>query len=633
MTTNQIKLESLGIDLRSIRKSGKTKCPKCGPTAKHRNKQDLSVNVEEGWYNCFNPGCDFKGNVTEKESKPEYQPKKDYKRPVFNNRTNFRENTVKWLFGERGISQQTIIDARMTEGPAWMPQVFGAKLKELLEGGMPEETAKVEANKLAVVNTLQFNYFRNGELINVKYRDGKKNFRLEKAAELIFYGYDDVKDVDWCVIVEGEFDKEAWREVGVKEVISVPNGAVIPKNQEDLKMEYLDNCIELFTNKTKIIIATDNDEPGRFLRDELARRLGKERCFKVDFGGCKDSNEYLKKYGDKLREVISDSNLIEYPLSGVITMDMVWDEMQDIMENGLPLGRKIDLREVDDVVTWIPGYFWMVTGAPNSGKSPLTLQVACMLAVQHGWKFGIFSPEHRKAGQYMIKIMEMIVGRRAPFRGLTDEEKRVAKIFINDHFFLIKPEDKDNSLDSIISHAKSLVRKKGIRGVIADPWNKFEHNRPTHLNETEYISRELDKITDFCEVNEVMWIQVAHPTKLKKTKEGAFEVPTLYDIASSANFYNKCDGGISIHRNHQTKCTEFHSQKVKDDHIGRLGMANLHWNPVNGRLGSPGKPDNSNWLAPKPEQAKMELVYFEPEPEVAFQTNVDIDDDAEELPF
>ena len=40
-------------------------------------------------------------------------------------------------------------------------------------------------------------------------------------------------------------------------------------------------CRELFENKSKIIIATDNDAPGDALAEELARRLGKERCWRV----------------------------------------------------------------------------------------------------------------------------------------------------------------------------------------------------------------------------------------------------------------------------------------------------------------------------------------------------------------
>ena len=44
-------------------------------------------------------------------------------------------------------------------------------------------------------NTIQFNYYKDNDLINIKYRDGDKNFKLVKDAERILYGLDDIKVV------------------------------------------------------------------------------------------------------------------------------------------------------------------------------------------------------------------------------------------------------------------------------------------------------------------------------------------------------------------------------------------------------------------------------------------------------
>lgn len=602
--TNKEKLEALGIDLKGIREQGKTLCPKCSHTRKKKREPCLNVNITDGTYNCWNPGCGFHGKVG---GEREYKPKpKEYVRPKFNNRTVLTDGVVGWFF-KRGIEQDTLIKGNVKDGPAWMPQIYRKHYTEAIEKGFTEDKAKEFANKEAVVLTIQFEYYRNGELINRKYRDVQKNFRMEKDAELIFYGYDDVKDSDWCIIVEGEPDKLAWLQAGVKEVISVPNGAVESKNPEDLKLEYLDNCVELFENKTKIILATDDDEPGRFLREELSRRLGQDRCYKVDFGGIKDSNDYLVENGsEKLRALINPENLIEYPLSGIVTLNDVDDLIEDILLNGFPKGEKIGLKPLDELITWLAGYFVAITGIPNHGKSPFTIQIACRLAVLYGWKFAIFTPEHRVA-KFYIKIIEMIIGRRAGSKNINPEHWLIVKKFVNDHFFYIKPANKDNSLDSVLDHSQTLVARKGIRGIIGDPWNMFEHNRPKELSETEYVSRELTKITTFCEVNNVLFMQVAHPTKMKKTKDGLHEIPTLYDISSSAHFYNKPYAGITVYRNHATKKTEIYIQKVKDDEIGKLGMAELEWNPVNGRLGVPGEPDNSNWLAPVSEQQTLTL--------------------------
>ena len=109
---------------------------------------------------------------------------------------------VEW-FKSRGISQLTLTDLRVGEGTEYMPQ-----------------TGRAE-------NTIKFNYFIGGELINIKYRDGRKNFKLYKGAEKVFYNIDSIVGYDSCVIVEGEMDVLALHEAGITNAISVPNGATL----------------------------------------------------------------------------------------------------------------------------------------------------------------------------------------------------------------------------------------------------------------------------------------------------------------------------------------------------------------------------------------------------------------------
>ena len=124
------------------------------------------------------------------------------------------------------------------------------------------------------------------QLINVKYRDGWKNFKLYKGAEKVFYNINSIVGYDWCVIVEGEMDVLALHEAGIKNAISVPNGATLNSNN----LDYLDNCIDYLDDKTKIILAVDADEAGQALKQEFIRRLGAEVCFLVEFNGQKDAN-------------------------------------------------------------------------------------------------------------------------------------------------------------------------------------------------------------------------------------------------------------------------------------------------------------------------------------------------------
>jgi twinkle protein len=99
-------------------------------------------------------------------------------------------------------------------------------------------------------NTIQFNYYVGGQLTNIKYRDARKNFKLYKGAEKVFYNIDNIVGHDTCIIVEGEMDVLALHEAGIPNAISVPNGATLNTNN----LDYLDNCIDYFDDKSKIIM-------------------------------------------------------------------------------------------------------------------------------------------------------------------------------------------------------------------------------------------------------------------------------------------------------------------------------------------------------------------------------------------
>jgi len=120
------------------------------------------------------------------------------------------------------------------------------------------------------------------------------------------------------------------------------------------------------------------------------------------------------------------------------------------------------------------------------------------------------------------------------------------------------------------------------QALVIDPYNRLESQQGSR-NETQYISEVLDKLTTFAQINDVLVILMAHPTKQPKNKDGIVEAPTLYDISGSANFFNKADFGIVVHRNRIDDTVEVHVQKVKFRHLGENGTATFKYNLNNGR--------------------------------------------------
>ena len=175
---------------------------------------------------------------------------KKYTKPTWIQGSVISDKKIIEWFKHRGISHQILIDLKVTSKKEFMPQ-----------------TSKEE-------NCICFNYFINNELVNIKSRDGKKNFKLFKGAKLVLYNLDSIKESQEIYITEGEIDCLSIHECGIKNVISVPNGA-------NNNLGYLDNCWELVKDK-KIIIATDNDESGIKLKLELAKRFGFDNCTYID---------------------------------------------------------------------------------------------------------------------------------------------------------------------------------------------------------------------------------------------------------------------------------------------------------------------------------------------------------------
>ena len=177
---------NIGIEIKQNRGQIKTKCPQCHHTRKNKADRPLSVDIDNGLYNCHN--CGFSGNVKFKEKKKFIKPPEV--------KVNLSYRTLQY-FKKRGINESTLSHWKVGESIEFFPQV----------------------NKRR--KAINFNYYLDNELINVKYRDGQKNFKLVSGAKLIFYGLDSIKDSNKVYIVEGEMDALSLHEAGIYSVCSV----------------------------------------------------------------------------------------------------------------------------------------------------------------------------------------------------------------------------------------------------------------------------------------------------------------------------------------------------------------------------------------------------------------------------
>lgn len=530
-------------------------CPKCSPTRRKKREKCLTWNSQKEVGFCHHCKASFA------LYKPlQRQQEKVFAVPQWENKTELTDRALQWFTG-RMISQSTLVKMRVFSDEEFLPQ-YGKH-----------------------VEVICFPYFRGGQLVNIKFRGPGKKFKLVKDAELIFYNLDCLLGKpESVIIVEGEIDALSWVEAGYDNVLSVPNGA----SGNDLS--FLDAAIDELSQVKTVYIAADHDEPGIKLRNELVRRLGPERTRIVTYGGHKDTNELFIAGGTAaLREALK--NAYPPPLRGVLDLSLHYDEIRVIFEQGLDSGQPVGLETVDELVKWRTGLLAVWTGIPSHGKSEILNFMAVRWCVQLGWKVAFFSPENMPYPRYLYpKLASVIAGR--PFRRGFISEETYDEVFdfVCDNFKFIDGGD-DYSVEGIISAAEGLVRRYGIKVLVIDPYNCFEHTKRSGESETEYIGRFLDTLARFAKRYDVLVNLVAHPRKMERLSNKAYMAPSLYDISGSANFYNKADIGITIYRrfpdNPKGPATEFTVTKVRFKELGSTGTCELQYNYQNGRYAVP----------------------------------------------
>lgn len=525
--------------------TAKLKCPVCTPTRKNKTDRSLFVNFNNGTAKCFNDGCNalfFRDSIEKSIAQNNYTlPVQTWK-----NYTKLSDKLVKWCEETRKIKQYTLNNFQITEEKFYQPA-----------------TQKEE-------NNIVFNYFEGDVLVNKKYRSGSKKFTQSKNGKPIFYNINSIIGQEECYIVEGEFDVLALYEIGIKNVISVPNGA----NDND---NYWLNSEKYLKDIKRFYIATDNDESGNNVAEKIAQRLGRWRCQRVLFFG-KDANEDLIN-GDLEKSIY---NVKKYPVSGTFSVSDLYDNILELYDKGLPdtlypkqnwFGR---LKENYSVMR---GHLITGTGIPSHGKSNFTEWYVLNLLFDYNLKVSFFSPEHSPMALHQSTFIQKVTGRSFwkdydNLPRITKEEIAKYHDWANEKIYLTSPDNGEvANWDWLLDKFKEQMVNFGIDIFVIDAFNKVELTGKDTLKE---ISRVLTKLTAFAQANNVIIFLIAHPTKMKKNEAGIYDTPSLYDVSGSADFRNQTHDGFCVYRyfaneSGQEDFTRIINLKTKFSFQGNIG--------------------------------------------------------------
>lgn len=576
-------LDENRIRLKSLRPGGheKVRCPKCegGRTKEASLSVTIDADGDGATWKCHRGHCGWQsGGRVKQAGRPPAAAERVIREPAPHApaATTNRPKALYDFFALRGIERETV-------------DLFGLYV------------AKHFVPPLGERSCIVFPYVFGRRVVNRKYRPPEKQPQAqEKNALPTLFNVDSIEAMDRVVWVEGEPDCLAIHQAGYPQVVTLKDGSGDkllaeddPKRQNDRRFHALDTHSELLGKVEAFVLAGDADEPGAVLREELARRLGRHRCLLVTWPeGCKDACDVLKAHGPEgVRAAIEAAQ--PYPIEGLQALQ--GDTLEKLFRRPPPTVMRLGVPAIDRAVRWpTEGRLIVITGLPGSGKSTFLRWAMVQSMERHARRWAMFTPEMQPWEEYAADCAAVRIGK--PFRAhgdggfgtiasMSTEERMAAEEWLRDRLYVLSSdaEEKPPTLEWLLDRARAAVLRFGVNDLGLDPWNEIEHQRG-NMTETEYIGRALQMLKAFGMRHGVnVWL-VAHPGKLQPVKVGGLiPAPGLYDISGSANWANKADLGITVHREDR-KPTEVIVRKARFSRWGlRSNRAELDFDAITGR--------------------------------------------------
>jgi 5S rRNA maturation endonuclease (ribonuclease M5) len=372
-------------------------------------------------------------------------------------------------------------------------------------------------------------------------------------------------DCQEIIFVEGEADCLSLLSHGVENVVGVPGAGV----KKHAWIEAVDRI------KPKIYILFDNDQAGAKGSQELASRIGLEKCLKIVLPkDTKDINEFFQKGGtieqfDELKK-----RAILFDVTGVVSTGNALQQLED------ELNGKEDLAptyispwpELNKLVGFENGDITDIVASEKTGKTTFGLNLLdhmvktygedglliCLemtqtrlarkwISLVTGFEDVITQPGTPESKEKLMELKKCIVEAKK------EQQSRTADLYLCYPQAVSTPED-------IFKLMRDCIRRYDVKWImldnvqrLCDDTLKNQAHRTIHLSQ---ISKQLAKIAkDY----RIKLIRILQPKRIEKG-----QIITTNDVDGSSQVAKDCDAMITMWRSvvGEMKKSEYEEESV-----------------------------------------------------------------------
>lgn len=505
-------------------------------------------------------------------------------------------SACKWCGSSDAASEVPTLDN------VWKCFSCGKSWKEQGEGGYTEPMEEFKDETLSDVQEIsktirgispsifkQFSYYKgeNGEHVcNMYNTEGKvvaqkmrykdKTFSWKgHSKEAVPFGMNLWRQGGKAIyITEGELDAMSIAEAlgGKYPVISVSNGAQSAKKD-------LSKHIEFLNSYEKIVLAFDNDDPGRKATQEVSTLFPPGKIYTIGLAPYKDFNQVLQEKGK--------AGVLKY-----------YYETKKYTPDGIVSGSSLDFDEVisvDDSKSYMSPYTGInnmlrgfrkgelvtFTAGSGMGKTTLAREVAYNMLMNHKLKVGWVALEEntqRSALGFMGIHLDQPIYLQEERQKADKDKMKVAytDVISNDRLFFY---DHWGSLESenLVNKLRYLAVGAEVDFIFLDHISIVVSGGQNGDNERIAIDNLMTSLRSLAEETQVGIIIISHLRRAQGDKgfENGHEV-TLSHLRGSGGIAQLSDAVVAVERDQQAE---------EDSNVGNIRVLKNRYTGENGLAG------------------------------------------------